>query len=431
MIWEAVRPWAGTGRVLAWLGRGGGAMKYLRVWLQVGCVAVLAGCAGSGVAAEAMAPGKLIEVLDAAIGQWRSGAELRCRYTFRQGFATSKEAALKGEFGSRVGKPNEEDRATGVFCKLGQRMRMSAEYSRSPDVVQQANWGVTVSNISFDETSTADLFLSYTLPAGSDPGRVAILRRPETDHGLEVAGPVSRGVLNPFSFGGGEAGSLSRMYAPRLEFAEQVEFLPAPADANHLAITIARTSPGRHRLVARVAFWQGAAPAVISKIEEDLDATPAGGRRTERVVVGSEFVQCGRAMMARVVRSAAGPMQLPGENAPQWLAKEWVSDDLGSRLPTAEDFVVTIAKDAAIVGLRDPPPPGTVRRLDLSAIRLEDVANPREAVFDEALAFPGTPSAPLLVGGLARGGTHYRGRIGGALALAARAAEVGAGGDGR
>lgn len=80
-------------------------------------------------------------------------------------------------------------------------------------------------------------------------------------------------------------------------------------------------------------------------------------------------------------------MQLPGENAPQWLAKEWVSDDLGSRLPTAEDFVVTIAKDAAIVGLRDPPPPGTVRRLDLSAIRLEDVANPREAVFDEALAW--------------------------------------------
>ncbi len=383
-------------------------MLHRRVGLYA---AILAGIPVAALAAEAVPPATLIKALDAAVAQWRSGVEFRCRYTFRQGFAPSKAAALEGQFGSRVGKPEDEDRATGVFCKRGQRMRMSADYGRPPDVVEDRYWGSTASNISFDEASTADLFLSYRLPVGNDPGQAAILRRTEADYGLERAGPLSRGILNPFSFGGGEVGSLSRMYAGRPEYGEQVEFLAATAEADHLAITIVRTSPGRHRLVARVTFWRGAAPPVISKIEEEVDATPGGGRRTERVLVASNFVPCGRAMMARVVRSAAGPMAVSGQGQSQWLAKEWVSEDLGNALPSDEDFVITIAKASAIWGLRDPPLPGTVRRLDLSTIPLEEVASPRDAFPDEALAFPGAPSprrywwlgllVVLIVGGLA------------------------------
>ncbi|MGQ9575049.1 MAG: hypothetical protein ACUVUC_07000 [Thermoguttaceae bacterium] len=87
--------------------------------------------------------------------------------------------------------------------------------------------------------------------------------------------------------------------------------------------------------------------------------------------VASDFVACPGGMVARVVRHVN---QTVYPDKP-WFVGEWVSEDLGKRLPTDADFVITIPQSVRISGLKPDrtPRPGTVRTIDLSKISLDDL----------------------------------------------------------
>jgi hypothetical protein len=81
--------------------------------------------------------------------------------------------------------------------------------------------------------------------------------------------------------------------------------------------------------------------------EEETSEDPDRKTTVETVTNATKFVKCGGGMMARCLRYAAGPVIPQGAASPVWVAKEWIFEDLGQRLPTDEDFVVTIPPTGA------------------------------------------------------------------------------------
>jgi len=316
----------------------------------------------------------LIDVLDQAIQEWRAGVEFRCTFVYREAAVESREPGLTGEYGSRVGKPEDEAKAVGVFHKLGSQVRMTLQWDKRswtwPDgtVFERTD--------SFDSVTTQGLYLHYW---GREPGAdVTIGARGEEDAGRVFSARHGGAYLNPFSLCGGVEGSLLAQFGPRKDYPETGEVSVRKTDAEHLVVTITRKEQGGASHVARVTFWTLPSPPVVERIEQQGETVLPGKGKVpaDYTIVGAQFVPCGRFMVPRSVRSVGGPAVAVGETRPTWDAKEWFSEDLGKAPPTKEDFVVTIPADVTVTGLRNPPPPGSVRQLDLASYSVDDLAGP-------------------------------------------------------
>ena len=312
-----------------------------------------------------------IEVLDAAVEKWRHEVEFRSHFTFRQGIATSKAEGLEGKFGSRIG--NSEDKATGMFHKLGSRLRQSLDFGREPDDATLGKTGGVYANVSSDRMSTDRLGLDYLPKYGNFGDSVNIYRRPDNDSGLLKAGMGGDG-FDPFAFGGGVQGHPLTSFKARPGFQETIEKSVARSDPEHIEVTMIRRGKGNSEQIHRVLFSTVHSPPVIEKVE-DVGKDSRGHPPIEvvSVAVASDFVKCGGGMMARRLRRVGGPLKPSDQAKRVWVVQEWFSDDLGERLPTDEDFVVTIPPSTHVIGLKSPPPKGKERKFDLAKIRLDDV----------------------------------------------------------
>ncbi len=324
------------------------------------------------LAAEGTDAESVFQVLDAGVEKWRFGVEFRCHYKYRQGTASSRDEALRGEFGAAAGKPGDENTATGVFHKRGGQLRLSVDYGRPPDDATGRGTGEVVTNCSFDEVSSPQLYLQYIPKYGKVGNSVNVWKRPERESGKLQAGPSMGAVLDPFVFGGGVTGSPLTAFAPRPAFQETVRRSLEKMDSDHIVAVMIRTGKGGNMDTRRVAFWTAHSPPVIERIEE-VAQVANGQQRVETLTQGSRFVQCGGGMMARCVRRLAGPLLPRGGSRPVWVSEEWISDDLGERMPTDEDFAVTIPPSVAVSGLKKPPPVGSARTLELAKYTIDDL----------------------------------------------------------
>jgi hypothetical protein len=169
---------------------------------------------------------------------------------------------------------------------------------------------------------------------------------------------------------------LLKRFGPRTGYPDTGEVSVRKSDAEHLVVTMTRKEQGGSSHVARVTFWTVPSPPVVERIEEQWETVLPGRGKVpaDYTIVGAQFVPCGRLMVPRSVRSVGGPSVAVGETRPMWTVGEWLSEDLGKAPPTKEDFLVTIPANLTVTGLRDPPPPGSVRQLDLASYSLDDLA---------------------------------------------------------
>lgn len=351
----------------------------MRLWRAVGRgLAVVAGTIVLCVAGLARAADDVeatVAALEAAVEEWRQSLEFFCHYTYRQGVAASKTDALEGRFGSRVGRPRDEDTATGVFCKRGSQVRCSVDFGQRPKrVPSKRPKDVLVTTVSCDEVSSGELCLSYWLPHGV-VGSASIFRRPDAEMGRLSSGGAMGQVLTSFEFGGGVEGKPLGGFSARPGSQETLRRRIVKLPADRVRVVLERQSARGFRHLRQVTFWTGPRLPVIEKVEELIEDPPLGVRR-EHVGQASDFVPCGGGLLARRVREASGPVVPQGEKTAVWVAREWVAEDLGQRAPRDEDFVVRVPATVPIAGLKNPPPPGTERAIDLTRYTLADLQPP-------------------------------------------------------
>lgn len=207
------------------------------------------GCWSAGALAGEDAA--LIDVLGQAIEQWRAGVEFRSTFTYREGAMESREPGLTGEYGSRVGKPNDEVKAVGVFHKLGRQVRVSLQWAkpsgRSSDGTQ------LITSASFDSVTTERLYLHcWGLEPGAD---VTIGARGGEDVGRVFSSTHGGAYDNAFSLSE-VARSLLEKYGPRKGYPETGEVSVRKSDAEHLVVTLTHKEQDGSRYVARVTFWK-------------------------------------------------------------------------------------------------------------------------------------------------------------------------------
>jgi hypothetical protein len=328
---------------------------------------------------------EMMSVFVAAVRQWRDAVEFRCTFTYRQAWVVSREDAWDGRWGSNVGNPEDEDRATGEYHKQGDWVRLRWDRGRPPVVTDVAGGGVVFTEMSFDEVSLGPLTLAYRKRYGVERDSIWVTPRHDLPDAMYRAGPTDHvgAHLTPFSAGGGRGGIMSPLeYLPKL----------MQERGGRFRCRVSREEPDRvifhmdgagtngeteYQRTIRVTFWTQPALPVIERV--DWVSRTGDDVPTEYTLSLSDFVQCGGGMMARRLQSASGPYPPPA-NAPEgkphdkpWLAMQWISRDLGERDPQPDDFVVSIPAGVLVRGLRSPPPQGKPVTIDLSQLSLDDL----------------------------------------------------------
>lgn len=326
----------------------------------------------SGLCARADQQGEdLADALQAGIEEWRQTIEFVGRYRYRQAMADSKEDALSGRFGKVVGKP--EDVVVGMIAKKGSDMRWSVEFDRPP-VKQGASKEAT--NVSFDAATVGNLQVNYFPKRGSFGNSATVSVRPEETEDLIQAGQFNRDVPNPFSFNGGTDGKPFERFMARPGYGEKlrIEVLPPKSDA--IGLSFIRVGDDGHKIVSAVRFTTEYSPPVIESISVRIEFR---SEITESSMIASQFVQCNGGAIATHLRQVQGPVTVANSRTKKWIAREWISADLGVREPTNQDFVLTIPAGVSIRGLKKPPLRDKPFELDLRALTEDDLyAGPLE-----------------------------------------------------
>jgi len=309
--------------------------------LVVVCVSALSTDAVGGVFEN----NPSFNALEAAWKTWKSSVEFKGEYVLREGNAATKELALEGRFGSQAGNPKAENYATGVFIKLGDRMRYSQEYKVHSDL--KKNGGV---ERFFDEISTNALSLQSEFKGGQLSATV--IPRPDNLAGVVVSGTWMLTAFHPFSAGVKLDGTLKDFLDARPGIDEKVVSASiVKPDASHIEIQVVKTFEKADTLAHHCRFRTDVVPPVIERIEIIGSDLQSRNVKQECVVSFEDFVQCKGGLMPRCVRKAFGPIVPVGKDRPVWIADEWKSNDLGETTPTENDFVYIAPEGSSIVGL--------------------------------------------------------------------------------
>ncbi len=313
----------------------------------------------------------LCDVLDAGVEKWRIGLEFQCHFTFRKGVAYSQQEGLNGKFGLAVGKPKDEDKMVGTFAKLGEKVRLFVDYGRPPRDATGKGTSKSVTDVTCDMVTMNGLYLNYWPRYEKFGGTAEIAKNPKPGPSFDQNGLFT--IETPFSFGGGIGGSPLTAFGPSSCGPGTLERSIVKPDSEHITVvlTLKRSDGGIQ--TRKVTCWTAVSPAVIQRIE---DLSDNGKRHIEGVSIASQFVQCGKGMMARDLLSVTGPLTAIGASTPTWVVHHWTSEDLGQRSPTDDDFIVTIPPSVTVVGLKKPLPTGTERKLNLANYTVSDLGGP-------------------------------------------------------
>ena len=303
---------------------------------------------------------EVLDALNAAIEEARWNLEFYCTYLYSNAVGKARDDAR-----AKLGKGSTVE---GVMARRGRLFRVSGR------AVLPGNWPEN-----FECIDSPQVQLHWYLPPAAKYGLerepITIMRSPNAD-------PSQRGQLyscamthlDPLFYGGWKDGKVLQRYTSEdlvgKRLAERVE----RPDAAHLVILTEVYQGEKLESRERATFSTKYKPAVLVRLESFLDQRHISGRPpAEFVLEASGFVQVTGGWLASRMTTISGPVQVKDSADAHWLASEWVSDDLGKRPPTAEDFVITIPEHVEVRGLKSEAPVGTVRRLDMNTLTLEQV----------------------------------------------------------
>lgn len=313
---------------------------------------------------DGKSPEKVVAGLKA--GLMKEGKDLAFRSTFRtrDGFAKTVEAGLRDGIDPSIAEPRE---VIGVFHRKGALMRFSLDYGRAPIPTRfpaglPAQPGVqSVRDVSYDEVTDGKIQVRYHPGASGDNVSVELRQKD-----LIGAGQLSNSEMTPL-----------RPYRNwRFDPFKLWDLGKGPPAAktevavlgdNQTEVTL--TSDGDYKQWRRIRFRT--APAPIIMIQMDQIVTHPDGTGQEIRIRLSDFQDCPGGPVARRVVSV-----FKQKDADRVSVREWISTDLGVKLPTDADFIVSIAPTTTIGGLRNAPQRGIAgRQIDITLIDESDLDN--------------------------------------------------------
>jgi hypothetical protein len=325
------------------------------------------------------------EELRAARKQWSELLTFKCTFVFREGTAKSFDGSLDRDPISTVNEVGY-----GIFYKRGNVLRQAIEFEGGPILIETqrkngqlqpgakidatttkvssnsiANGRVGVRNAAKEEVRSVKLFLTYDkkwenfFDVATFMNRVDLIAKP----GSEGCTPGERRMspLNPI------AGCFPRLPG-ELSIARgpveyQVEYEPDGTAV--LRGESKATVDGKTLVETYRAEW--IFDYEFPMIRRVVFESTIGGKTTSAEGVLLDVRDLGTASMAArvitVIRQTSAPI----------LVREWVSEDLGREQPTDDDFILEVPETTSVIGIKDAPPPGTKRKLDLSKIPVESV----------------------------------------------------------
>jgi hypothetical protein len=321
---------------------------------------------------------EVIDSLNAAIDEARWKLEFYCTCRFRAAWGTSREEALA--------KLQRANVVQGVMARKGELFRAAGRSQGS------GNWP---DNFECVESPT----LQLTWYGGASGNRrqleaqpVRIARTPRVQSGLErllYSCPTFH--LDPLNEGGWRTGRVLERIEPTPDAQMRVSNTVERPDADHLIVQMEVYRNTRLVSRSRATFGTRYKPPALVRLETFTDDRDVADRpAANSLLEASRFVEVTGGWLPSRLLLTGGPYVLNKDEPPQWLASEWVSDDLGRRPPTAEDFVVTIPEQVEVVGLKEPPPLGKVRRLAITSWHADDLDERKE----EPVVPRRTPRAP-------------------------------------
>jgi hypothetical protein len=324
---------------------------------------------------------QVVDALRAGFKQWREEVEFHSTFRLRRGTARSVEAGLRGEF-EPPAKPEGDLR--GVCHKLRNKLRYSIDFGRPPVAVtnplpnqQQVS---SYTRASFDEVTNNEIDIRYEPSHGQTDlaDTVEIQERLPKQRGQLRAGIHSEFYLGPLNLLPQDEPDLFVInpYPPAMRpppVAAKVELGPRSRDECTIVITY---DDGEHGARRELVFATNFSPPIIKAIHDK--STYRGKPQSERHVQCSEFRRCTNGDVPAVIRYVFLSNDAHGN--PAVSVEEWRSDDLGRRAPSDEDFVIEISPSTYVGGVRNAPPRGTTRRIDIDDYPLERVYKMGETV---------------------------------------------------
>jgi hypothetical protein len=315
-----------------------------------------------------------LRVLDAGLDRWRQDVEFYATYKEWAGETESEEQARAGGEGLLVG--------SGVLVKRGWMVRESFTARKLPDRDPE----------SFDCVATQELDLTYY----PDKRDLHVYDRP-IEYQKMIRACSHSFMDSPLAHGGAwSARKLQDALGNGEGDARPAECRIERLPQDRVAVRITRypTKGGEFRYYYQL--WITGDGPVIEEWLNETDgpaATYGWGRRGAK---GSHFVRVKGGWVARQIHYFGGPYRFlrkdGGETPLMYIWMRWVSEDLGRRPPTEEDFRVPVPANARVFGLKNPPARDPQGRVDLTAIRKEDLTSPSDA--EDAETRPQPPAGP-------------------------------------
>jgi hypothetical protein len=315
--------------------------------------------------------------LRADVLRWSEDVSFGCTFRLRSGVANSKEQALHGEVDPNLGSDYSRWEARGEFHKLGPKMRCLIDYG-SPGI-QYGPRKVDITLEPIEEATNGFIGTSRFLRRSEvfgEKAKVALVESSKKHPGeARWAGLMTTAAILP----------LTPMHSYGEQPFEWLQITDVRAlDKEHVEVLCYGRKQGRSKRIdfwetrnRRVVFWVKPVPPVVERIEERAERTsvevPAQILGSDECyAILSDFKQCPGGMVASHVRYLE---KSEGLRVVRWKIEEpgfrvldWKSEDLGDRLPTNADLVMSIPPDVRVIGLKQEPPRGEVRNVDLSKI---------------------------------------------------------------
>jgi len=315
-------------------------------------------------------PPQAIEVIRAGIEQWETDVEFVGNFESSSGKSSSIEKATAGDYDLTDGKLNQSS-ASGKIAKLGTLLRAQLHYLDGPKKAESP-FGLPMKgaeyfrNIDFDEVTNGQLQIRYD-PKEGDLGDDAVvaLRREMLVKSL-AAGLMSEGLRTPLTPTGLR---LSELFDAIPHGGSWANTKLTNIDQDYVEIQL-DTAERNAQINRRIRIWISASPPVITEIE---DSTYFKKEPIDwELIKLSKFIECPGGKVAREIR------RIHSGGKPPYTTDLWYSTDLGQRIPSKNDFVIEIPATTIIGGLRNPPPPGKLRSLDITSMQLSDLLGSKD-----------------------------------------------------
>ena len=313
-------------------------------------------------AAPAQDVDALIAALDGAIEASRHDLEFACTYVLRSGFVVSEQDALAGRCAFEV------VRGRGFLAKKGPVMRNSYRYDSGREEERVHEECVATPTVTLEGRS-------YGKPLTVEIG-------PRDQATAQLLTPCRSGALPPvypLEFAGAGDGEPLRSILMRPSSDKAWRLLKKDVqqleDGRIVVTFVLDARNGAAEYTERITFGLKEGVPIIEKRERHCR-----GECTRRpgdlwsTIIALRFAKVKGGWLASHIRRVLGPVvegDVMGNGSQRigFKVEEWESEDLGQRLPTRHDFVVTLPPGSHVVGARLDNP----GQIDLLAMEQRDL----------------------------------------------------------